>query len=84
MTVMIVIMMMVRVAMLMIVSMFLVGVAVQMRLAARQPRVLAEHQRFDRHRHGHRRQPDTAEIDIIEVPQHDAPSVCATSPSSMM
>src|SRR5215204_4038867 len=71
MMVMIVIMVMMTVTMLMMVGMFL-RVAVQMRLAARQPRVLAEHQRFDHYRHGHRRQPDAAEVDIIEVPEHDA------------
>src|SRR5687768_16996871 len=35
----------------------------QVRLAARQSRVFAEHQGFDGYRHRHRRQPDTAEID---------------------
>src|SRR5262245_52381477 len=35
-------------------------------------RVLAEHQRLDRHRHGVGRHADAAEIDIVEVPQHHA------------
>ena len=47
-------------------------VAVQMRLTLGQARVLAEHQRLDRHRHGHRWQPDLGEVDVIEVPQHHA------------
>ncbi len=35
-------------------------------------RVLAEHQRLDGHRHGVGRHPDLAEIDVVEVAQHDA------------
>src|SRR5712691_12428828 len=36
------------------------------------PRVLAEHQRFDRHRHGIGRHPDASEVDVVEVAQHHA------------
>src|SRR4051812_34976368 len=43
-------------------------VMVQMRLSLRQPRILAEHQRLDGHRHRHRGQSDAAEVDVIEVP----------------
>ena len=64
---MIVIMMMV-VSMMVVMTVAVMVVTLQMRLAARQPRVLAEHQRLDGHRHGHRRQPDAAEIDIVEIP----------------
>ena len=39
---------------------------------ARTARVFAEHQRFDRDRHGIGRHADAAEIDIVEIPQHDA------------
>ena len=35
-------------------------------------RIFAEHQRFDRDRHGIGRHADAAEIDIVEVPQHHA------------
>src|SRR5438067_1286394 len=35
-------------------------------------RVLAEHERLDGHRHRVGRQPDFAEIDIVEIPQHHA------------
>ena len=35
-------------------------------------RIFAEHQRFDRDRHGVGRHADAAEIDIVEVPQHYA------------
>ena len=35
-------------------------------------RIFAEHQRFDRDRHGVGRHADAAEIDIVEVPQHHA------------
>src|SRR5262245_16115046 len=56
-----------------IVAMMMVGMmAMQVRLSARQSRVLAEHQGFDGHRYGHRRQADTPEIDVVEIPQHDA------------
>ena len=41
-----------------------------MRAAA--ARILAEHERFDRDRHGIGRHADAAEIDIVEIPQHDA------------
>src|ERR1700680_4615579 len=34
----------------------------------RAARILAEHQRLDRHRHGVGRHADAAEIDIVEVP----------------
>src|SRR4051812_17486929 len=47
-------------------------VTMQMCLALRQPRVLAEHQRFDGHRHGHRGQADAPEINVVEIPQHHA------------
>jgi len=50
----------------------IVLLAMQVCLAARQPRVLAEHQRFDGDRNGHRRQPDAAQIDVVEVPEYDA------------
>ena len=33
-------------------------------------RVLAEQQRLDRDRHGERRHPDAAEIDVVEIAQH--------------
>ena len=52
----------------MVVTVAMVMVVLQMGLAARQPRVLAEHQRLDGDGHGHRRQPDAAEIDVVEVP----------------
>jgi hypothetical protein len=51
------------VIMVMVMQMFMTVlkiVAMQMGLSAGQPRVLAEHQRFDRHRYGHRGQPDAA------------------------
>src|SRR5438105_3415527 len=34
-------------------------------------RVLAEHERLDRHRHRVGRQPDFPEIDVVEVAQHN-------------
>src|ERR1700722_132312 len=38
----------------------------------RAARVLAEDERLDRHRHGVGRHADAAEVDVVEVPQHDA------------
>ncbi len=35
-------------------------------------RVLAEHERLDRNRNGTGRHADAPEIDVIEIPQHDA------------
>src|SRR6478672_8778742 len=35
-------------------------------------RVFAEQQRLDRDRHGERRHPDAAEIDVVEIAQHHA------------
>src|SRR5215467_13585682 len=35
-------------------------------------RILAEQQRLDRHRHGVGRHADAAEIDVVEIAQHDA------------
>jgi hypothetical protein len=56
-----------------VVTMMMVVVMVmQVRLSARQSRIFTEHQRLDGHRHGHRRQADAAEVDIVEIPQHDA------------
>ena len=50
------------------VMMLVIVQALQVLPALGQPRVLAEHQRLDGHRHGHRRQTDAAEVDVIEVP----------------
>ena len=49
-----------------------VMMGVQMRLTLRQPRIFAEHQRLDRHRHGERRHAHTTEVDVVEVPERDA------------
>src|ERR1700751_1273357 len=38
----------------------------------RSARIFAEHQRLDRHRHRVGRHADAAEVDVVEVPQHDA------------
>src|SRR6516165_500896 len=35
-------------------------------------RILIEYKRFDRHRNGVGRKSDATEIDIVEVPEHDA------------
>src|SRR5205085_8973002 len=43
-------------------------VAMRMRAA----RILGEHQRLDRHRHGERRHAHAPEVDVIEIPQDDA------------
>src|SRR5215472_5382066 len=57
----------------MFVLMTMIVLAVMQTLARpRTTRVFAEHQGFDRDRHGVRRHADTAEIDIVEIPQHDA------------
>ena len=61
------------VIMVMVVPMVVVMVMVMQPLARpRAARVLAEDQRFDRHRHRVGRHADPAEIDIVEVHQHDA------------
>lgn len=39
---------------------------------ARAARIFTEHQRFDRDGHSAGRQPDLAEIDIVEIPQFGA------------
>ena len=54
--------MMVRVLMMMVVRMI-------MRMHMRMAGILTEQERFDGHRHRHRRHADTAKIDVIEVPQ---------------
>src|SRR5438105_2374055 len=40
--------------------------------ALRTARVLAEHERLDRHRHRVRRHAHAAEVDVVEVPEDDA------------
>jgi hypothetical protein len=60
---------MVIMRMLMIMGMLAV---VQPLARPRSARILAEHERFDRDRHGIGRHADAAEIDIVEIPQHDA------------
>ena len=46
-----------------------VMIVMQMRVCVWRTRVLAEHQRFDGDGHGLRRPSETAEIDIIKIPQ---------------
>jgi len=62
--------------MLMIIMMMMMIVPVIMMMnalgRAAASRILAEHQRFDRHRHGIGRHPDASEIDVVEVAQHHA------------
>lgn len=70
------------VAMAMLVAVIMVMVVVPVIVAMRlvvmmieplpRPRIIREHERLDRHRHGTRRQPHLAEIDVIEIPQHHA------------
>src|SRR5258705_4514924 len=50
----------------------LMVMVVVMLMRVRNPRVLAEDQRLDRHGHGERRHPEAPEIDVVEVPQRDA------------
>ena len=68
-----VVMVTVRVAMRVIVPVGMVMIVVMD--ALNRPaalRVLAEHERLDRHRHGIRRHPDAPEVDVVEVAQHHA------------
>ena len=60
-----------RMFMLMVARMIMLAV-MQTLPRPRTARVFAEHQRFDRDRHGVGRHADPAEIDIVEVPQHHA------------
>src|SRR5712692_11702405 len=60
--------------MLMVIVMMAVPVIMMVKALGRSaaPGVLAEHQRFDRHRHGVGRHPDAPQIDVVEVAQHHA------------
>src|SRR5690348_6586657 len=60
-----------RVAML-VLMVVIVVMMVQPLARARAARILAEHQRLDGHRHGVGGIADAAEVDVVEVPQHDA------------
>src|SRR5580692_4125829 len=68
--IMIVVMMM---AVRMTVRMIVIVIMMMQALARpRAARVFTEHQRFNGHRHGVGRHADAAEIDVVEIPQHDA------------
>ena len=63
----------VRMFMVMIVDVRVIVLAVVQPLARPwTARIFAEHQRFDGDRHSVGRHANAAEIDIVEVPQHDA------------
>jgi hypothetical protein len=65
--------MMVMMIVIMPVRMLIVMLMMMDALARPRPaRIFAEHQRFDGHRHGVGRHTDAAEIDVVEIPQHDA------------
>src|SRR6267378_2025086 len=66
----VVVVVMVPLVLMWVVVMMVIVVVMMMRV--RNPRVLAEDQRLDRHGHGERRHPDAPEIDVVEVPQRDA------------
>src|SRR5713226_2191095 len=48
------------------------GMVMQPLAGPRPARILAEYERLDGDRHGVRRHADAAEVDIVEVHQHDA------------
>src|SRR5712691_8339978 len=60
----------VNVIVVMIMAVMMMGMRVGM--TVRGARVLAEHQRLDRDRHGLRRHPDASEVDVVEIPQYDS------------
>src|SRR5262249_41568360 len=65
--------MMMIMRMMMITVMMMIVLVVMDALARPRPaRVFVEDERFDRHRHRMRRQADAAEIDVVEIPEHDA------------
>ena len=61
----------VTVAMLVAMAMTVI-VPVAVPMPVRAPRVFAEDERLDRDRHGERRHPHPAQVDVVEIPERDA------------
>src|SRR5689334_3960880 len=71
--VMVMMVMMVPVAMIVAMPMLMIMLVMMDPLPwPRTPRVFVEDQRFDRHRHRVGGHADAAEVDVVEIPQHDA------------